>query len=93
MENKDDSIPFPQGRKSCKKNCTKDGQSLLDRKGRWENAIDRRLRGHSGIAPEEFKVAAKCMVFTSSRKKNVSDELTSGWLGPFIISKTVSEIL
>ena len=33
------------------------------------------------------------MVFTPARKKNVSDKLTSGWSGPFIISKKLSEIL
>ena len=33
------------------------------------------------------------MVFTPERKKDVSDKLTRGWSGPFIISKKLSEIL
>ena len=40
-----------------------------------------------------FKVGAKCMVFVPARKKNVSDKLSSGWSGPFIISKKLSETL
>ena len=59
----------------------------------WKNDIDHRSRAYSGISPEEFKVGAKCLIFTPSRKKNVSDKLTSGWSGPFIISKKLSEIL
>ena len=58
-----------------------------------KNNIDHRSRAYSGIAPEEFKVGTKCLIFTPLRKKNVSDKLTSGWSGPFIISKKLSEIL
>ena len=59
----------------------------------WKNDIDHRSRAYSGIAPDGFKVGAKCLVFTPSRKKNVSDKLSSGWMGPFIITKKLSEVL
>ena len=94
MECKDDSIPFPQRAAEhaarIVRRMTKAFQSV---KEAWKNDIDHRSRAYSGIAPDEFKVGAKCLIFTPSRKKNVSDKLTSGWSGPFIISKKLSEIL
>ena len=94
MECKDELIPFPQRAAEhaarIVRRMTKAFQSV---KEAWKNDIDRRSRAYSGIAPDEFKVGAKCLIFTPSRKKNVSDKLTSGWSGPFIISKKLSEIL
>ena len=57
-----------------------------------ESEIDHRSKAYSGIAPDGFKVGAKCLVFSSARKKDVSDKLQSGWRGPFIIGKKLSDI-
>ena len=94
IENKDDAIPFPQKAAShATKIVQKMAKAFQTVKEAWKYDIDHRSRAYSGIAPEGFKVSAKCMVFTPARKKNVSDKLTSGWSGPFIISKKLSEIL
>ena len=59
----------------------------------WKNDIDHRSRAYTGIAPEEFKVGAKCLVFTPQRSKHTSDKLQSAWKGPYIISEKLSDIL
>ena len=93
-EDKDDTIPFPQKAAShATKIVKKMAKAFQTVKEAWKNDIDHRSRAYSGIAPEGFKVGAKCMIFTPARRKNVSDKLTSGWTGPFVISKKLSEIL
>ena len=59
----------------------------------WKKDIDHRSRAYSAIAPDEFKIGAKVLVFTPSRKKFVSDKLVSAWKGPFLISKKLSDIM
>ena len=59
----------------------------------WKNDIDHRSRAYTGIAPERFKVGAKCLVFTPQRSKHTSDKLQSAWKGPYIISEKLSDIL
>ena len=94
MECKDDSTPFPKrAAEHAARIVRRMTEAFQSVKEAWKNDIDRRSRAYSGIAPDEFKVGAKCLIFTPSRKKNVSDKLTSGWSGPFIISKKLSEIL
>ena len=94
MENRNDSIPFPQrAAEHAARIVRRMAKAFQSVKEAWKNDIDHRSRAYSGIAPEEFKVGTKCLIFTPSRKKNVSDKLTSGWSGPFIISKKLSEIL
>ena len=94
MENRDDSIPYPQkAAEHAAKIIRKMAEAFQSVRKAWKNDIDSRSRDYSGIAPEKFKVGAKCLVFTPSRKKNISDKLTSGWSGPYIISKKLSEIL
>merc|ERR1712015_111218 len=59
----------------------------------WKSDTHHRSRAYSGIAPDGFKVGAKCLVFTPQRSKNTSDKLQSGWKGPYIISEKLREIL
>ena len=59
----------------------------------WKADIDHRSRSYSGIEPDEFKVGARVLVFTPSRKKGTSDKLTSAWTGPFLLADKYSPIL
>ena len=90
----DNLTPFPQkAAEHAAKIIKRMTEAFQTVKEAWKNDIDHRSRAYSGIATEGFKVRAKCLVFTPSRKKNVSDKLSSGWMGPFIKTKKLSEAL
>ena len=93
-QDENEPLPMPQrAAQHASKIVNKLADAFQAVKKAWKNDIDHRSRAYSGIAPDDFKVGAKCLVFTPSRRKNVSDKLVSGYKGPYIISEKISDIL